>query len=301
MISLKLIFSIITFLTVFLGLLVNFAENHLPAFVSQLYRYGKFEYRGASKNWTIRVPKSWFRHFYLFGSIYSTLTFAIVLCLYLKYISSPPSFLMAILDALDQDRAPNASSAAVFVASFLLMIQCWRRFYETYFVSIFSPGKMDVGHYFLGLIHYFGAVTAIVIEAPGFDKTESSGFHFRLKDLNFIQYAAMTAFLWAWIVQYDCACILANLRKNPKGEIVTVKHKVPQGRMFNLVSCPHLLCEISMYICLNIIVWGNTTFPFILMWVLANQVETAMLSHWWYKAQFPNYPKSRKALIPFLL
>ncbi|CAB0002514.1 unnamed protein product, partial [Nesidiocoris tenuis] len=66
--------------------------------------YDDFSYTRIKHN---HILKDWFRHFYLFGSIYSTLTFAIVLCLYLKYISSPPSFLMAILDALDQDRAPN--------------------------------------------------------------------------------------------------------------------------------------------------------------------------------------------------
>uniref|UniRef100_A0A146MIM1 Polyprenal reductase n=2 Tax=Lygus hesperus TaxID=30085 RepID=A0A146MIM1_LYGHE len=299
--SLKVCFSLITFLTVVLGLLINVAENRLPAFVSQLYRYGKFSYKGSERYWTLRVPKSWFRHFYFFGSIYATLVFAVIVCLYLNYVAAPPAYLVYVLDIVDSHRKSNVSSAAVFVASFLLMIQCWRRCYETIFVSVFSPGKMDVGHYLLGLIHYFGAVTAIAVEAPGFSNQGNSNISLRLNDLSLFQYAAMTAFLWAWIVQYDCTCILANLRKNLKGDVVTVKHKIPQDRMFNLVSSPHMFCEIVMYVCLTFILWGNTTFPFILMWVLANQVETAMLSHWWYRSQFPNYPKSRRALVPFLL
>lgn len=84
------------------------------------------------------------------------------------------------------------------------------------------------------------------------------------------------------------------------GKIVTQDHKLPQGDLFEYVACPHLFTEKLMYVCLTIILWGNTTWLFILGWVLGNQIETALLNYWWYKEKFPDFPKNRKAVIPFI-
>jgi hypothetical protein len=35
--------------------------------------------------------------------------------------------------------------------------------------------------------------------------------------------------------------------------------------------------------------------------LLILQVETALLTHWWYKSQFKDYPATRKAVIPYVL
>lgn len=78
------------------------------------------------------------------------------------------------------------------------------------------------------------------------------------------------------------------------------EYKLPQGDLFEYVTCPHLFTEKLMYLCLTIILWGNNTFLFVLTWVVANQVETAIMSHWWYKEKFPNFPKNRRILIPFI-
>jgi len=60
------------------------------------------------------------------------------------------------------------SGVSSLLALFLLTIQVSRRFYETWFVSIFSNTKMNLSHYAVGFIHYFGSVTAILAESPGF-------------------------------------------------------------------------------------------------------------------------------------
>jgi 3-oxo-5-alpha-steroid 4-dehydrogenase 3 len=54
------------------------------------------------------------------------------------------------------------------LALFLLTLQAWRRFYETWFVSVFSNSQMNVSHYIVGFLHYFGSVMAILAESPGF-------------------------------------------------------------------------------------------------------------------------------------
>lgn len=60
------------------------------------------------------------------------------------------------------------SSIATLLALLLMTAQCVRRFYETWFVSIFSDAKMNFSHYIVGFAHYFGAISAILVEAPGF-------------------------------------------------------------------------------------------------------------------------------------
>jgi len=48
------------------------------------------------------------------------------------------------------------------------MIHVSRRLYETWFVSAFSDTRMNLIHYAVAFIHYFGCVTTILVESPGF-------------------------------------------------------------------------------------------------------------------------------------
>lgn len=107
--------------------------------------------------------------------------------------------------------------------------------------------------------------------------------------------------MYAWINQYQAAKTLANLRKNRSGAVVTKEHKIPSGGLFDYVSSPHMTCEMLMYIALSLILFSNHTFKFVLFWVVSNQLESSLLSHWWYLNTFKNYPKNRKAVIPFVL
>nr|CAD7195175.1 unnamed protein product [Timema douglasi] len=124
---------------------------------------------------------------------------------------------------------------------------------------------------------------------------------FSLKDITLRDIYGCGLFLWACYHQYRSTVILANLRKNKKGKIVTHHHGIPYGGWFELVSSPHLLAEVIMYLALTIILWGAHTWPFIFLWVLSNQVESALLTHWWYLSKFEDYPKQRKSIIPYVL
>lgn len=65
----------------------------------------------------------------------------------------------------------TASRFSVLLAILLLTLQCVRRFYDTHCVSVFAKNsRMDLSHYLIGLIHYAGAVLAILCEAPLFAK-----------------------------------------------------------------------------------------------------------------------------------
>jgi hypothetical protein len=70
--------------------------------------------------------------------------------------------------------------------------------------------------------------------------------------------------------------MLANLRKDKKGSIVTLEHQVPRGHWFELVSSPHNMAEILMYLALTFILFGSNTWPVVFLWVLSNQVSHAI-------------------------
>jgi hypothetical protein len=82
--------------------------------------------------------------------------------------------------------------------------------------------------------------------------------------------------VWAFYHQYKATVLLANLRKDRKGSIVTLQHQVPHGDLFELVSSPHNLAEILMYLALTFILLGSNTWPFVFLWVLSNQVSHAV-------------------------
>jgi 3-oxo-5-alpha-steroid 4-dehydrogenase 3 / polyprenol reductase len=107
-------------------------------------------------------------------------------------------------------------------------------------------------------------------------------------------------FLYAWYHQFQSNLILANLRKNKEGRVVTEKHMMPVGGYFELVSSPHMFFEIVMYAAYFAILYQNISALYVCLWVLCNQTENAWLTHVWYKEQYKNYPIQRRAVFPRL-
>lgn len=267
-----------------------------------MFRYGKFAYKGTTSQLKItEVPKSWFRHFYLFASVYSALALILTCGIYFFSWQQSP-WLVKLLDLFaSSNRKAHVSAVSSLLALFLLTMQVLRRFYETWFVSVYSNTRMNLSHYAVGFIHYFGSVTAILAESPGFIDDKGLAAIFQFKEITLGNIYGSVLFLWAFYHQYKAAVLLANLRKNEKGSIVTLQHRVPQGDWFEMVSSPHNLAEVLIYLALTFILWGSSTWPFVFLWVLSNQVETALLTHWWYLSKFKDYPTDRKAIIPYVL
>lgn len=122
-----------------------------------------------------------------------------------------------------------------------------------------------------------------------------------LDDCGFLHWLAIGVFLHAWYNQFVSNVILANLRKNKSGTIVTQKHLMPTGGYFDKVSSPHMFFEIVIYVALYVLIHNNSSWLFVLCWVLTNQIENAWLTHKWYVATFPDYPVERRAIFPMLL
>ncbi|MCH2023161.1 MAG: DUF1295 domain-containing protein [Saprospiraceae bacterium] len=88
--------------------------------------------------------------------------------------------------------------------------------------------------------------------------------------------------------------ILLNLRK--PGETA---YKIPEGGLFKYISCPNLFGEIIEWAGFAIMVWALPALSFA-VWTFANLAPRAIAHHKWYLNKFDEYPKERKAFIPFL-
>lgn len=77
-------------------------------------------------------------------------------------------------------------------------------------------------------------------------------------------------------------------------------YKIPAGGLFSFVSCPNYLGEILEWAGWAIATWSLAGLSFML-WTIANLAPRALSYHAWYRKTFPDYPKERKALIPFFL
>lgn len=108
-------------------------------------------------------------------------------------------------------------------------------------------------------------------------------------------------FIYSSYIQFESHQILANLRKDKNGKVVTHQHSIPRGRWFELVSCPHYMAEILIYLSISIVLAGQSrTWWLVFLFVVVNQLVVGKFNHDWYIRKFDNYPKSRRAVIPFV-
>jgi protein-S-isoprenylcysteine O-methyltransferase Ste14 len=102
-------------------------------------------------------------------------------------------------------------------------------------------------------------------------------------------------FACGFVLNCTSDSVLIELRRsNPPG-----KYVVPQGGMFNLVSCPHYLGECLEWLGFAILSWSLVGVVYAL-WVNLALLAQARSVHKWYKGKFDDYPDARRALIPFI-
>ncbi len=88
---------------------------------------------------------------------------------------------------------------------------------------------------------------------------------------------------------------LLNLRKH--GE---TGYRIPQGRLFDKISCPNFLGEIVQWTGWAVMCWNLAAVSFA-VWTFANLVPRALAHHRWYQQNLDEYPSERKAIFPGLL
>ncbi|MDE2964589.1 MAG: 3-oxo-5-alpha-steroid 4-dehydrogenase [Acidobacteriota bacterium] len=114
-----------------------------------------------------------------------------------------------------------------------------------------------------------------------------------LLDDRFIVGAA--AFLTGAALNVTSDYRLAWMRHQQNGRYV-----IPQGGAFRLLSSPNLAGEMVEWIGFALMAWSLPALAFAL-WIAANLIPRALWRHRWYRRTFPDYPESRRAVIPGVL
>jgi steroid 5-alpha reductase family enzyme len=103
-------------------------------------------------------------------------------------------------------------------------------------------------------------------------------------------------FITGFIINQVADKKLIGLRKgDQKG------YFIPRGGLFNYISCPNFFGEIVEWTGFAIMAWNLPALSFA-VWTAANLIPRALDHHKWYRGYFKEeYPKSRKAVIPFVV
>jgi len=106
--------------------------------------------------------------------------------------------------------------------------------------------------------------------------------------------AGLIIFITGMIINISSDNTLIALRKGADG------YRIPNGGLFQYVSCPNHFGEIVEWIGFMVLAWNLPSITFA-VWTFCNLCPRSLNHHHWYFEQFSDYPKRRKALIPFIL
>lgn len=107
--------------------------------------------------------------------------------------------------------------------------------------------------------------------------------------------AGIVLFAVGFGINQHSDAILLNLRKPGESG-----YKIPYGGFYRWLSSPNYFGEIVEWIGFALAAW--TVPAVVFAWFTAsNLVPRAFSNHRWYQEQFSDYPKNRRAIIPFVL
>lgn len=191
--------------------------------------------------------------------------------------------------------AANAEySLSAKVAAWCWVFHYAKRLLETRFVHRFSHATMPIFNLFRNCSYYWGfaAFVSYFINHPLYTPASET-----------MVWIGVIGFLVSEFGNFSIHVAFRNLR--PAG---TTKRSIPRPtsnpftKLFNLVSCPNYTYEILIWLFFNI----ATSFTVAgVLFMLAGTYQMSMWAlgkHKNYKKEFgSDYPRSRKAIIPFVL
>ncbi len=114
-----------------------------------------------------------------------------------------------------------------------------------------------------------------------------------LTDPRFI--VGILVFATGYAINQQSDAILLNLRKPGESG-----YKIPHGGFYRWLSSPNYFGEIIEWVGFALAAW--TVPAWIFSWFTAtNLVPRAFSNHRWYREHFSDYPKRRRAIIPYVL
>ncbi|CAM9003875.1 unnamed protein product [Rhodiola kirilowii] len=282
----------------------------------------------------LTVPQKFFMHFYVFSVVWNTTLLALTWHYAykiapldsgsVKYMANHLTGGGHIFSLHKSHLTSVAERYRVWQSVLLLLlmeIQVVSRLYESLYVFKYSySARMHIigyltGYYFyvavpLSLCHgcvldvlNFAADQVAEFSVMGQEKVSVMEYDFwgylkPMTKLGWCQFAGAAVFLWGWVHQRDCHAILGSLRRHKSDQD---KHVIPRSDWFDYVSSPHYFAEMVIYAGL-IIASGGTDLTIVLAFAftVANLSFVAGETHRWYLEKFEDYPRKRKAVIPFI-
>ncbi|OQR75727.1 trans-2 [Tropilaelaps mercedesae] len=175
---------------------------------------------------------------------------------------------------------------------------CWtvhysKRLFETVFIHRFSHGTMPILNLFKNCSYYwgFGLYIAYYINHPLYTPPASTTQI----------YAALAVFTLAEVGNLSIHVALRNLRPaGSKERRIPYPTANPFTQLFRLVSCPNYTYEVLSWIAFTAM---TNTLPAGLFTAAGFYQMTvwALSKHRNYKKEFKDYPKNRKAIVPFII
>ncbi|MCT4624622.1 MAG: DUF1295 domain-containing protein [Schleiferiaceae bacterium] len=103
----------------------------------------------------------------------------------------------------------------------------------------------------------------------------------------------ISLFFIGFTINYITDQKLIALRKNNSG------YQIPRGWLFEKISCPNHFGETIEWTGFAIAA-GSLPAATFAIWTFCNLAPRALNHHEWYKENFEDYPKTRKAFVPYL-
>ncbi|CEL92293.1 unnamed protein product [Vitrella brassicaformis CCMP3155] len=175
------------------------------------------------------------------------------------------------------------------VAFCLVLLHYMKRELETLFVHRFSNATMPIIRLPINCLHYwvlFGTSVGYYLFHPKYTAPDWS------PQAVYILAALMMV---CELLNLKTHLILRNLR--PKG---TKARGIPKGWGFQLVSCANYFFESLAWVFFAVMTGTLTGWVFLAIAFL-QMADWAIKKHQRYQAEFPDYPKIRTAIIPFIL
>lgn len=98
-----------------------------------------------------------------------------------------------------------------------------------------------------------------------------------------------------WLINFQADTILIRLRGDG-----TPGYKIPRGGAFEYVSAANYFGEIVLWTGWAVMSWTAAGALFAIFTV-SNLLPRALSHHRWYLSEFPDYPRERRAIIPWVL
>ncbi|KAL4200411.1 hypothetical protein AMTRI_Chr03g56380 [Amborella trichopoda] len=166
-----------------------------------------------------------------------------------------------------------------------LALHFCKRIVEVLFVHRYSGGMMLDTSFLISLSYFLSSVTMIYSQSltPGHPEPALD-----------LKYIGVPLFLLGITGNFYHHYLLSKLRKNQSDG-----YKIPSGGLFGLAVCPHYLFEILGFVGVTFIAQTLYALAFTLG-TISYLMGRSYATRKWYLAHFKDFPRERKALIPYI-